>query len=331
MSRFWYRYHSRTLGKITRIFPRGSLYKNVAKSDGEPQANRRNAGQSYEKARAECIAKVRAAVEQCERTNTRFYDGEFDIETDFNSSDNYCLNGLLADDSDDSGNEEEGGFWGPRHGLPGRSQQVRESLRTLRDSGLLADQQVTVNMSNLERYVSPQQQQYQKHQQSQKPQKCPPFGSPHRTLPKSIHRLDWIFENPKFTVDGYSCSDIKQGGVGDCWWLAGVGNIAHRRDLMEKICVARDEECGVYGFVFYRDGEWISTVIDDNLYMTHEDFAMSTDVYDVSGKKARLHKKQKQTGSESLFFAKCEDENETWLPLLEKAVSLAPSEPIALL
>lgn len=30
---------------------------------------------------------------------------------------------------------------------------------------------------------------------------------------------------------------------------------------MDKICVARDEECGVYGFVFFRDGEWISTVV----------------------------------------------------------------------
>ena len=26
--------------------------------------------------------------------------------------------------------------------------------------------------------------------------------------------------------------------------------------------MARDEECGVYGFVFFRDGEWISTVVD---------------------------------------------------------------------
>jgi hypothetical protein len=146
-------------------------------------------------------------------------------------------------------------------------------------------------------------------------------GRSSRSAPKSVHRLDWIFENPKFTVNGFSSSDIKQGTIGDCWWLAAVGNIAHRKDLMQKICVARDEECGVYGFVFHRDGEWISTIIDDNLYLKHENFAQKSDVYDVSGKKARLHKQQKQTGSEALFFSKCEDPNETWLPLLEKAVS----------
>jgi hypothetical protein len=88
---------------------------------------------------------------------------------------------------------------------------------------------------------------------------------------------------------------------------------------MEKICVARDEECGVYGFVFYRDGGWISTVVDDNLYLTNEDF--DQDLYDGTGKRARLYRKQKQTGSEALFFSKCGIANETWLPLLEKAVN----------
>jgi hypothetical protein len=73
--------------------------------------------------------------------------------------------------------------------------------------------------------------------------------------PGSKHRVDWIFESPQFTVGGYSSSDIKQGANGDCWWLAAVATIAHRKDLMEKVCVARDEECGVYGFVFQRDGE----------------------------------------------------------------------------
>lgn len=90
---------------------------------------------------------------------------------------------------------------------------------------------------------------------------------------------------------------------------------------MDRICVARDEECGVYGFVFYRDGEWISTVVDDNLCLTSDDFedAFPSSVYDPSGKRAKKWKEHNQTGSEALFFASCEDSNETWLPLLEKA------------
>jgi hypothetical protein len=88
---------------------------------------------------------------------------------------------------------------------------------------------------------------------------------------------------------------------------------------MHKICVARDEECGVYGFVFYRDGEWIWTVVDDNLYLSAPDFDAYGDDYDASGVKERKHKKNEQTGSDALYFASSADQNETWLPLLEKA------------
>ena len=88
---------------------------------------------------------------------------------------------------------------------------------------------------------------------------------------------------------------------------------------MDKVCVARDEECGVYGFVFHRDGDWISTVVDDNLFLRSRDFDFYGDTYDSTGKRAREHRKQNQTGSEALYFARCADPNETWLPLLEKA------------
>jgi len=88
---------------------------------------------------------------------------------------------------------------------------------------------------------------------------------------------------------------------------------------MEKICVMRDEEVGVYGFVFYHDGEWISTVVDDSLYLTSTDFDYYRDTYDSTGKRAREYRKRYQTCSEALYFARCDDPNETWLPLLEKA------------
>lgn len=311
VSRFWYRYHTRTPGKATSLFPR-RLYKDLEPETNEPRASRRNATQSYEQARAECEAKVRAAIVHCERTNSRFCDDEFNIEQDFFSGEYNCLRGLIRTDYEESNSDDDEDDHNGALGSSASPAKVKQSLRAIRNSGLLANQQVTVSMSGLERYIA------------QKPRASTRIIDRHP--PQSIHRLDWIFENPKFTVDGYSSFDIKQGTIGDCWWLAAVGNIAHRRDLMEKICVARDEECGVYGFVFHKDGEWISTVIDDNLYLKNQDFAQNSDIYDVSGKKARLHKKQNQTGSEALYFAKCQDENETWLPLLEKAVrNLPPS------
>lgn len=142
--------------------------------------------------------------------------------------------------------------------------------------------------------------------------------SPEGYNPGSIHRIDWIFENPSFTVDGYSSSDVQQGANGDCWFLAAIATICSNPSLMHKVCVTRDEECGVYGFVFYRDGEWTWTVVDDNLYLKSKDWDAHGDYYDATGVKERKYRKNQQTGSDALYFASCADQNETWLPLLEK-------------
>lgn len=297
ISKFWSKYNTRTPGKITSIFPR-SLYESLLPNPNSSSPRARNAAQSYQEARTECCALVRAAVAECERSNEKFSDPDFDIENDFSAYLDNCLHGLVRYcPLDESGaDKQKVSPW-----------EVKWSLETLKDSGVLGNNgSLEVDVACLQKYVG----------EDDDDDVC---SCPRR--PGSVHRVDWIFESPQFTVDGYSSSDIKQGSNGACWWLAAVATIAHRKDLMEKICVARDEECGVYGFVFYRDGEWISTIVDDNLYLTNKDFGYESDIYDATGKKARLHKKQKQSGSEALFFAKCEDTNETWLPLLEKAVS----------
>ncbi|KAF1949734.1 cysteine proteinase [Byssothecium circinans] len=134
--------------------------------------------------------------------------------------------------------------------------------------------------------------------------------------PRSVHRIDWIFEKPSFTVDGFSGSSVKQGQVGDCWFIAALSTTCSKPSLMEKICVERDEECGVYGFVFFRDGEWISTVVDDNLYLSNKDYEGT---YDPEGEKGTEYKTIHQTGSKALYFASSTNPNETWLPLMEKA------------
>lgn len=142
------------------------------------------------------------------------------------------------------------------------------------------------------------------------------------TMPpaESVHRIAWIYGKPEFTINGFDSSDVQQGGEGDCWWVAAVATLCSLPEQMEKVCVARDEECGVYGFVFHRDGNWISTVVDDNLYLSCVDYdTANARFYDPSGKEARKWKENHQTGSEALAYAKCRDKNETWLPLLEKA------------
>ena len=264
---FWAKFSRRRPSKVTSIFPR-LLYASLLPVHPDPRgaSSARNAAESYDIAAKECRDKVRRIREECERTNEKFTDPDFDIESDFTFKDN-CLFGLQP----------------PR-----------------------------VNHHHHHRRATPS------------PPPLPPDDMTVATLnqvePGSVHRLDWIFRNPQFTVNGYSHTDVQQGVGSDCWWLAAISTIAHRKDLMDRICVARDEECGVYGFVFQRDGEWISTVVDDNLYLSSEDFReRNPEVFDPDGSKAAKFRDINQKGSEALFFSRCTEQNETWLPLMEKA------------
>ncbi|CAG8485891.1 17883_t:CDS:2 [Cetraspora pellucida] len=110
----------------------------------------------------------------------------------------------------------------------------------------------------------------------------------------SVKRVSEIFKVPQFFIhkSGKANSPI-QGEVNSCWFIASLAVIGNDLDLLEKICVARDEKVGVYGF----DGEWVSTIIDDQLFINGKD----------------------EKGNWKLTFAKSSVENETWQPLIEKA------------
>ena len=126
--------------------------------------------------------------------------------------------------------------------------------------------------------------------------------------------------------------------------MAALGTLGNKPGLIEKVCVARDEQIGVYGFVFHRDGEWISEIIDDKLYLTKPDYDESWIERNLIEDRQRINSEEDyrkvyqvsrtdtlirplltcwQTGSGALYFAQCEDPNETWLPLLEKAYAKA--------
>jgi hypothetical protein len=290
LNEFWDGLITKTPGKVFQIFPR-SLYSNLLppiKPGGA--ASRREAAASYQAAADECKERVKRIVRECHRTNEKFTDPEFDIESDWQRN---CLNGLslpkaAAADS----------------GAPVGASSLRYALSTLVSSKVLGtNTSVPIDVAALQNALDDSDDD----------------SDDGGMYPATVHRVDWIFEDPSFVVDGFSTTDVHQGQNGDCWWVAAVATLCSMHELMEKVCVARDPECGVYGFVFYRDGEWISTVVDDNLYLTKHDYDAWADRYDATGEKERKHKKRYQTGSEALYFARCDHENETWLPLLEKA------------
>ncbi|QRV99622.1 calpain family cysteine protease [Ceratobasidium sp. AG-Ba] len=121
-----------------------------------------------------------------------------------------------------------------------------------------------------------------------------------RYSPADVMRVSQIFDKPKFFIDGANCFDYG--------------------DLIEKICVARDEKVGVYGFIFYRDAGWVDVIIDDLLYTSIPKYE------ELSRGEKNLYHNDKQKfnsgarkGGQSLFFAKSGTENETW-PAFGKGV-----------
>ena len=70
--------------------------------------------------------------------------------------------------------------------------------------------------------------------------------------PGSVKRVPDIFKDPHFYQDEATASDIRQGFNGDCWFLSALCGITGKKELIDRICVARDEQVGVYGFVFHR-------------------------------------------------------------------------------
>ncbi|TGO87468.1 hypothetical protein BPOR_0224g00110 [Botrytis porri] len=153
--------------------------------------------------------------------------------------------------------------------------------------------------------------------------------------PGSVKRVGDIFDNPQFYVNQASANDIRQGRDGDCWFMAALCTLGNKPGLIEKVCVARDEEIGVYGFVFHRDGEWRSEIIDDKLYLTKPDYDESWIERNLIEDRQRInseedYRKIYQSNSGALYFAQCEDPNETWLPLLEKAYAKAHGDYAAI-
>ncbi|KAF8210804.1 hypothetical protein K438DRAFT_1664769 [Mycena galopus ATCC 62051] len=138
--------------------------------------------------------------------------------------------------------------------------------------------------------------------------------------PSDIRRVSQIFDTPQFFIDGANSNDIMQGALGDCWFLSALATMSTAEGLIEKFCVARDEEIGVYGFIFFKDDHWVPVIIDDLLYTAipkYEELNSSEKALYHNDKE--LYNKAARKGSQTLYFAKSGTDGETWVPLIEKA------------
>uniref|UniRef100_A0A914E1H8 Calpain catalytic domain-containing protein n=1 Tax=Acrobeloides nanus TaxID=290746 RepID=A0A914E1H8_9BILA len=92
----------------------------------------------------------------------------------------------------------------------------------------------------------------------------------------SVENIVWqrpqqLVKNPKFIADGQNRTDIKQGGIGDCWFLAAIANLTMCEKLFFKV-VPMDQSfskehgyVGIFRFNFWQYGTWKEVIVDDLL------------------------------------------------------------------
>lgn len=121
-----------------------------------------------------------------------------------------------------------------------------------------------------------------------------------------IGRVTWkrpkdLSSRPHLFVDGISAHDLHQGQLGNCWFVAACSSLASRESLWQKVIPDwKDQEwddqkpesyAGIFHFRFWRFGEWVDVVIDDQLPTVNGD----------------------------LVYCHSNDSNEFWSALVEKA------------
>ena len=88
---------------------------------------------------------------------------------------------------------------------------------------------------------------------------------------------------PKFIVKNRSKFDIRQGKLGNCWFIGPVSLLPQNPELFENVVPSDQsfqdgEYTGLFHFRFWKYGEWIDIVVDDFLPVIDGDLAFADSV-----------------------------------------------------
>jgi len=124
--------------------------------------------------------------------------------------------------------------------------------------------------------------------------------SAYRSTPTNFEwkRPGELVANPQMFVGGASRFDVKQGELGNCWFLAAVASLcsSNNTTLLDTVVPSdnsfeKGQYCGAVHFKLWQYGEWVDVVVDDKL----------------------------PTRDGALVFMHSADPDEFWSALLEKA------------
>ena len=96
--------------------------------------------------------------------------------------------------------------------------------------------------------------------------------------------------------EGATLDDIKQGGIGDCYFLSTIGSLCNFTNFIERHFYLDNEKNHVYGIYFFINGRWKRVLVDDIF-------------------PCKINKKN-PFGE---FYFSCSFQNEIWVSLIEKA------------
>ena len=154
------------------------------------------------------------------------------------------------------------------------------------------------------------------------------LGSP-QALGINPEYIEWysineIHDEATFFYDGTESNDVMQGALGDCWFISALSVIATKDYLLrgefnksilddgkideEEIKMMSEgiyppifhsfSKFGIYCFRFFKNFKWRYVLIDDKL---------------------PCHAVYNENQTKKLIFAHCRQDNEFWVPLIEKA------------
>jgi hypothetical protein len=116
----------------------------------------------------------------------------------------------------------------------------------------------------------------------------------------------WWQRFPEFVLVsdyGFRAEDLRQGGVGDCWFMSALAVVAERPDLILRLFGGETAKnaAGCYKLQLFLDGEWQSVLIDDRLPCTDQ---------------------QRRPDGSGIAYSRA-DGQQLWTALLEKAYAKA--------